>query len=84
MFIEAGSRQPRSLANAYRTAIEAQTGTATTAMSGYLQKLDAAYGSREVRRVMSVEDCEMPASQRLSLDDLASWAADSVRNGLAE
>lgn len=84
MLIEAGSRQPRSLANAYRTASEAQTGAATAAMSRYLQKLDAAYGSREVRRVMSVEDCDMPLSRRLALDDLASWAAETVRNGLAE
>ena len=83
MLIEGGSRQPRSLANAYRTPSEAQTGEAATALSRYLQKLDAAYGSREVRRVMSVEDCDMPDSERVSLDDLASWAADSVRNGLA-
>ena len=84
MLIEAGSRQPRSLANAYRAPSEAQTGEAATALSRYLQKLDSAYGSREVRRVMSVEDCDMPDSERVSLDDLASWAADSVRNGLAE
>ncbi len=83
MLIEAGSRQPRSLANAYRNPSEAQTGEAATALSGYLQKLDAAYGSREVRRVMSVEDCDMPDSERVSLDDLASWVADSVRNGQA-
>ena len=83
MLIEAGSRQPRSLANAYRTPSEAQTGEAVTALSRYLQKLDAAYGSREVRRVMSVEDCDMPDSERVSLDDLASWAADAVRDGLA-
>ena len=81
MLIEAGSRQPRSLANAYRTPSRPQITEATGALSGYLGKLDNAYGVNETRRVMSVEDCDIPAAQRLNLDDLASWAADAIRNG---
>ena len=84
MLIEAGSRQPRSLANAYRDPARAQVGDAIQRLSAYLGKLDAAYGAKEVRRVMSVEDCDIPYAQRLCLDDLASWAADAVRSGKAE
>ena len=84
MLIEAGSRQPRSLANAYRTPSRPQLAEAISALSGYLGKLDNAYGFKETRRVMSVDDCDIPGAERLNLDDLASWAADAIRNGRAE
>ena len=83
MLIEAGSRQPRSLANAFRNPVEAQVSDAVEAMSCHMSKLDGAYGARESRRVMSVDPCEMPNADRLALDDLASWAADAVRTGEA-
>ena len=79
MLIEAGSRQPRSLANAFRQPARAQVEAATGAMSEYLGKIDKAYGGKEVRRVMSIEDCEIPKAEPLCLDDLATWAADTVR-----
>lgn len=78
MLLEAGTRQPRSLANAYRTPVSAQVGVAIAELSKYLGKVDAAYGAKEDRRVMSVEDCDIPGAERVSLDDLASWAADVV------
>ena len=81
--IEGGTRQPRSLANAFRTTAKAQVSDATARLSSYLGKLDAAYGGREARRVMSVEDCEVPNAERLSLDNLALWAAGEVRDGMA-
>ena len=81
VLIEAGSRQPRSLANAYRTPSKPQLAEATGALAGYLGKLDNAYGVNETRRVMSVEDCDIPSAERLNLDDLASWAAEAIRNG---
>ena len=83
MLIEAGSRQPRSLANAFRSPVAAQVSDAVEAMSCHMSKLDGAYGARESRRVMSVDPCEMPNADRLALDDLASWAADAVRTGEA-
>ena len=81
MLIEAGSRQPRSLANAYRNPSRPQVAEATGNLSGYMGKLDNAYGVKEARRVMSVEDCDIPGAERLNLDDLAAWAADAIRNG---
>lgn len=83
MLIEAGSRQPRSLANAFRSPVDAQVSDAVEAMSCHMSKLDGAYGARESRRVMSVDPCEMPNADSLALDDLASWAADAVRTGEA-
>ena len=83
MLIEAGSRQPRSLANAYRRAAPPLTDAATGALCDYLGGLDECYGAREARRVMSVEPCEVPRAERLSCDALAAWAADAVRAGEA-
>ena len=84
MLIEVGTRQPRSLANAFRSQSPAQTDDAAAALATYLTQLDNAYGVREARRVMSVADCDIPNADRLSLDDLASWTADAVRSGEAD
>ncbi len=83
MLIEAGSRQPRCLANAFRNPVEAQTAAAANALAGYLSRLDEAYGSHETRRVTSIDPCEALGVERLPLDDLARWAADAVRDGAA-
>ena len=83
MLVEAGSRQPRSFSNAYRANVEAQSNAATAALSEHLTKLDECYGAREVRRVMSLDACDLPSAERLNLDELAEWAADSVRSGEA-
>ena len=84
MLVEAGTRQPRSLANAYRDPAKAQVAAATERLTSYLGKLDAAYAARDVRRVMSVDDCDIPSAERLSLDGLASWAAAAIGSGTAE
>ena len=83
MLIESGSRQPRSLANAFRSRLEAQTADAAAALTAYLTQLDSAYGLRETRRFMSVNDCDVPNAERLCLDDLAAWAAGAVQSGEA-
>ncbi len=83
MLVEAGTRQPRSLANAFRSPARAQVEDAARRLAEHLGKLDGAYGNGEARRVMSVEDCELPGAERLSCDDLASWAAAAVRAGEA-
>ena len=81
--VEAGSRQPRSLANAFRDPVMPQVDKATNALSSHLSKLDSAYGARETRRVTSLDECDVPKAERACLDDLAAWAADAVRNGKA-
>lgn len=84
MLVEAGTRQPRSLANAFRCPTKAQTSDATKALAAYLGKLDGAYGARETRRVMSLDDCAIPNTERISLDQLAAWAAAAIRNNEVE
>ena len=84
MLIEAGSRQPRSLANAFRKPSKAQTDDAVRNLSAYLDCLDNAYGAIESRRVMSLEECAIPNAARANLDELAQWAANAVRSGMAD
>ena len=79
MLIEAGSRQPRSLANAFRDPVKARTSAAARALADYLAKLDSAYGVREARRVMSVEEAQLAGADRVSLDNLAAWASNVFR-----
>ncbi len=82
MLIEAGSRQPRSLANAFRKAVPAQTECATDAIEKYLSDLDECYpSSKEARRVMSVGKRELPGASWLNCDELANWVADAIRAG---
>lgn len=83
MLVEAGFRQPRRLANAYRKPSDSQTGKAVESLSRYLENLDGCYGAKETRRVMAMDDCSVPNAESLCLDDLASWAADAIRRGEA-
>ena len=84
MLAEAGSRQPRSLANAFRNPVAPQLADAASALASHLERIDAAYGSHERRRLMSVDDFEATEAERGNLDELAAWAASVVRNGAAE
>ncbi len=83
MLIEAGSRQPRSLANAFRIPVRAQVEPAVSALAEELQGLDGMYGVKEVRRISSKKDHGIPDTERIDLDGLASWAAGAVRKGEA-
>ncbi len=81
MLIEAGSRQPYSLADAFRKPVRPRVEDALDALTAEIKGQDAAYGMRSTRRFMSIEDCDVPGSERFCLDDLASWAAQTVREG---
>ena len=74
MLLEAGDRQPRSLAEAYRTACAPEVGAAVSALSAHLAALDEAYATGEKRRVMSLAKADVPRAERGSLADLAGWA----------
>ena len=74
MLLEAGDRQPRSLAEAYRVACAPEVGAAISALSAHLTALDEAYATGEKRRVMSLVKTEVPGTERGSLADLAGWA----------
>lgn len=83
LMIEAGDRQPRTLANAFRAPVPPRIDAATGALGAHLEKLDAAYGTGEVRRFMSLENLVLPGAARGTLAEVAVWAADAVRSGKA-
>jgi CRISPR system Cascade subunit CasC len=78
MLIEAGLRQPRTLANAFRKPCRARVDDASETLADYLQKVDRAYGGSEERRHLAVEPATLPRSELLSIDKLAAWARDQV------
>ena len=85
MLVEAGDRQPRSLSEAFREPCKPATRVAAeAAVKNYLEKLDTAYKTGEVRRLMSLEDAAMPGTNRVpSLDELSEWSGTVMRTGRA-
>ena len=85
MLVEAGDRQPRSLSEAFREPCKPATRVAAeAAVKNYLEKLDTAYKTGEVRRLMSLEDAAMPGANRVpSLDELSEWSGTVMRTGRA-
>ncbi len=74
MLVEAGDRQPRSLAEAFRTPCAANTGMAVGKLVEHLAALDAAYATGEARRVMSLANADVPGAERGTLADIAAYA----------
>ena len=84
MLVEAGDRQPRSLAEAFREPCEPQTTVAEDRVREYLAKVDAVYETGEARRFTSLEDTAMPGADRVpSLRELASWSGGVMSAGRA-
>ena len=82
MLIEAGTSQPRSLANAFRNPVNPLMEDAVNALSEYLAEDDEMYDTGEVRCFASRRNCTIHTAQRIRrFPDLATWAADAVRNG---
>ena len=76
MLLETGSRQPRSLAEAFRQPCAPYVGPAVAALCDHLATLDEAFATGEERMVMSLIKKEVPGSARGSLADLANWARE--------
>ena len=74
MLLEAGDRQPRSLAEAWRLPSSASADSAVAALVSHLATLDEVYATGEQRRFMSLVDTTVPGARRGSLADLAAWA----------
>ena len=81
MFVEAGDRQPRSLAEAFRDPCKPSTEAAENAARDHIEKLDNVYGAGETRRFASLSGKEIPEAKRLSLAELAKWAGEAIRTG---
>ena len=86
VLVEAGSRQPRSLASAFESPVRSTRGIslsslAESALFGRLRAIDRAYGSDESRRFLSItSDSVEGLDGPHSIDALASWAAERVRS----
>jgi len=82
MLVEAGNRQPRTLANAFRYALKARNEdlaeTAVKALAKHLAKLDQAYQTGEQRCQMTILDTAVPDCDTRSLDELARFAGGVV------
>ena len=78
MLVEAGDRQPRSLAEAFREPCPPSVAAAVRAARARLQTLDRIYATQEARRVVSALD-----ESDLTLAELAAWAGAVVREGAA-
>lgn len=74
LLVEAGDRQPRSLAEAFREPCEAQAGVAIRRLVDHLVRLDDAYATGETRRFLSLANTDVPCAERGTLADLAQFA----------
>lgn len=74
MLLEAGDRQPRSLAEAFLIPVEPDPGKATKVLTDHLQTLDAAYATDEERRFLSLRNEAVPGATRCTLKELAEFA----------
>ena len=84
MLVEAGTRQPRTLANAFRDPVSLRTnrllGETVERMGAHLAGLDAAHGGGEMRRQLAVStETAVADIETMNLDALARWSAATVR-----
>lgn len=90
MLLEAGRRQPRTLANAFRKPVELRGNVyeeSLLALNAHIAGLDAAYGSHEVRSGFSIADggaaIEIMGGKANTLEGLADFARQVVVAGRA-
>ena len=76
LLVEAGDRQPRSLAGAFRKAVEPDLDQAVHALARHLKQLDEVYATDEARQYLSLSDITLDGAERGSLAKLAAWARD--------
>lgn len=86
LLAETGNRQPRTLANAFLSAVPAGETILQSSyerLSRHLAEYDAMYGRDSARRLAAMEPPESLLEQvdaRLDLPGVASWAEETVRN----
>lgn len=89
VLIEAGDRQPRTLANAFRDDVplrgDGSMGERTAArLSGELADLDSMFGAGEARMLAARGDLAFDGPERLTLPELAARAGAIVREARVE
>ena len=82
LLAEAGTRQPRSLAEAWRTACAPTLDAAQQTLTTHVQQVDAMYGKDEQRAVAALRyDGAQIGAENMPLNELATWAGSHVRAG---
>jgi CRISPR system Cascade subunit CasC len=87
VLIEAGSSQPRTLANAFRRPVDKQPDLLANtylALAKYIQELDSMYGVKEERRLSAIGPVAqligvLGIEKSIPLSATASWAAAQVK-----
>lgn len=80
LLVEAGDRQPRSLAEAFLTPVKATVAAAEEAMAGHLADFDANYRTGEARRFLSLRnDAALPGAARATLPEIMQWVHGMIR-----
>jgi CRISPR system Cascade subunit CasC len=83
LLAEVGTRQPRTLANAFLKPVPLEgdiMSTAVKALGSFLTDFDRMYGKKEDRRVSSMSGVScIPADSAVSVDELVDWAAQQAR-----
>ncbi|WP_019517440.1 type I-E CRISPR-associated protein Cas7/Cse4/CasC [Sphingomonas sp. Mn802worker] len=88
VLVEAGDRQPRTLANAFRDAVETRDRTSNgslgrrtaSKLSDHLSAMDRMYETGEARRHAALPDLALDGVAGGSLRELAAWAGAAVRD----
>lgn len=78
LLVEAGDRQPRSLAGAFRDPAQPSIGDATQKLKQHLQDMDDNFKTGEARRALHFSNADLPCAPRGALPDIASWAKQAV------
>lgn len=78
VLLEAGDRQPRSLAEAYRKPAKPDLDDAVEKLASQLAKLDRVYATGENRICLNVSDKSLQDTAMGSLTDVATWAEARV------
>jgi len=73
LMVEAGDRQPRSLAEAFRTPVQPHSSVAVARLIEHLADLDAAYATDEDRRFLSLTSGNVPGAVRSSLAEIGAF-----------
>ena len=78
MLVEAGDRQPRSLAAAFRKPVSNDLDAAVCALDAHLQRLDTTYETGEARCCLSLASVPIRNVEAASLKAIAEWACAQV------
>ena len=84
ILLELGSRNIRSLAQAFEVPTQPHARSAIEAMADHLLRLDHCYGPHEARRVMSTYDQSLKDVPVMTHPELAAWVGQCVGQGFAD